>query len=312
MTTSVRQMNDLCGLLDTLVDRITAEHNVELPKERRDAKGDTELLAALGRRKADLTTAFTMHKDAKAAYMAAKAAYKVDPTEMDARYAEALGLAARIEAILDFRTAPKDDTKGTKTDGDPAPKPDPAKGKDETDGKPVPVPAPDSTDSDDSKAGKAKEKKDGDKSKTDPESDADKAKGKEKDKPAKPEPTTDPVLAAIAKLGEDCRNGNDELRKEIAGVSDRLTEIAKGTLPEELAQILKDLDPEAARILASLSADQLTTIINRQELTPLGGALMNVLAAYTPEELTTMLANLAAFSGKAEKIRRAFPGGKHK
>ena len=269
MATTAAQMNSLSDRLDGLVDRITKEHNTELPQERRDAKGDVELLAALDRRKVDLKTAHTMHQDAKTAYMAAKAAYKVNPSEMDVRYAEALKLAAQIESVLDFRKADDSDksTTDTKvdetkvTDKDKEPKADADKGKTEP-----------KADSDKEKAGK------GDKAKSEKDGDA----------------PTDPIMAAIAKLGEDCKKQHDETK-------DAIEALKAGQLKPELAALLNTLDE-----------DTLRGILNRSGLTPIGVDLMTVIAAYTPEELRVMLANLAAVSGKAEKLRRLVPGGKDK
>lgn len=268
MATTVAQMNSLSDRLDGLVDRITTEYNTELPQERRDANGDVELLAALDRRKADLKTAHQMHKDAKAAYLVAKAAYKKNPAEMDLRYADALKLAAQIESVLDFRKT--DDSDESTTD----------------------------TKVDETKATDKDEEKKDDAGKDKPKADSDKEKAKSKDEKAKSEKDgdapTDPIMAAIAKLGEDCKKQHDETQVAIEALK------------------AGQLKPELAALLNTLDEDTLRAILNRKELTPVGADLMNILGAYTPEELRVMLANLAAASGKAEKLRRLVPGSKDK
>jgi hypothetical protein len=275
VATTAAQMNSLSDRLDGLVDRITKEHNTELPQERRDADGDVELLAALDRRKVDLKTAHQMHEDAKAAYLLAKAAYKKNPAEMDIRYAEALKLAAQIESVLDFRKTDDSDKSTTDTKVDETKV----------------------TDKDEEKKDDADKGKTDDKAKTEPKADSDKEKAGKGDK-AKSEKDgdapTDPIMAAIAKLGEDCKKQHDETK-------DAIEALKAGQLKPELAALLNTLDE-----------DTLRGILNRSGLTPIGVDLMTVIAAYTPEELRVMLANLAAVSGKAEKLRRLVPGGKDK
>jgi hypothetical protein len=275
-------MNTLCDRLDGLADRLMEEYRVELPRERRDAKGDATLLANLDRRETDLKTASTIHGDAKKVYVAGQAAYKVDPAELDARYAEALVLAAKLEAILDYRKPKgsdksKSDTKVDKTKVDDKDSKEP---KDDADKK---------------KDGKSKDKDKTDtdeKPETDPKADSDKEKAKGKDDDKSKE--KDPVLAAIKGLTESCdKNHTDAM--------DAIEALKPGLLKAELAAVLNTLDE-----------DTLRAILNRRELTPLGAALMDVLGGYSPEELRTMLANLSRISGNRERVRRVVPTRKDK
>jgi hypothetical protein len=249
VATTAAELNTLATRLDDIADRVVQEYKVEIPQEKIAANGDETLLANLALRKTDLKTASTMHADAKTAFMAAKATYKVEPTTAEKNYAAALVLAADIEAILDYRA------KKT-ADGDDSAQPaDPSTGKDDKDGgdppaAPAPALVPAPVTRTDSPVEEAEE--------------TDENKGDDKEEKGN-EP--DPILAAIAALGKDCREGTDELRKEIGGVNTRLDELAKGTLPEELAQILSGLDPEVARILASTTPDQLNAALGGRGLT---------------------------------------------
>lgn len=263
MATTVRDMNTLCDRLDTLVERLDSERLTDLPRERTEAKGDATLLGNLARREKDLNTAVTVHGDAKRAFMAAKGAYKVDPSETDKRYAEALGLAATLEAILDYRKTGDSDKSKTDTKVDDKEK---KESKDDAD--------------------KDKVKTGDDKSKTDPKADSDKEKDKGK---ADDKSETDKVLAAIAKLGEDCAKQHDELGKRIDALEPRL-------IQSELAAIINGRTPE-----------QLADALNGRGVTPQQAAFLEALVAkFTPDEFLALVDIRDA--GLMDRFRFAFGG----
>jgi len=156
------------------------------------------------------------------------------------------------------------------------PKGDDGDGSDAADGKAKkgePVPSPDTT--------------------TDPAEGEAEEEGEGTDEPEeKAGDDADPIMAAIAKLGADCAQRHDETTNAIEALK---------------AGLLK---PELAALLNTLDEDTLRAILNRRELTPLGTELIEVLAAYSPEELKTMLANLAAASGTAELVRHPIKAAK--
>lgn len=268
VATTAREMNTLCDRLDTLVDRLDQERLTDLPRERTDAKGDKALLDALDRRAKDLATALTVHGDAKEAFMAAKAAYKVDPTATDTNYAKAFGLAATLESILDYRTKRSDKSKtDTKVDETKVIDKDAKEGEDKAKSKGKPVAD--------------------DKSKTDPKADSttEKTDGKAKDDKSE----TDKVLAAIAKLGEDCAKQHDELGKRIDALEPRL-------IKSELAKIINSRTPE-----------QLAAALEGQGVTPQQAAFLEALVArFTPDEFLALLDIRDA--GLLDRFRFAFGG----
>ena len=257
MTTTVRDMNALSDRLDALAGRLEQEHNVELPRERREAT-DATMLANLDRRQEALKQAFTTHGDAKKAFLAAKAAYKVNPSEMDKQYAAALGLAADLEAVLDFRTT--GDSGTSKTD-------DKAKANAEKSDE-------GEKESKDAKKDDKDKTADGtsttdDKAKTD--SDKEKDKAKKSDEGDTPE--TNRVLAAIAKLGEDCARQHTELGQRIDALEPRL------------------IRPELAKIINGRTPEQLAAALNGYGVTPQQAAFLEALVARfsTVDEFVALL-----------------------
>ncbi len=285
--TTISELNKLSDRLSAQFDAIRAEYTT-IPQQRSDAAGKEELLLAVETRKGDLQIADKIRKEAVAAWKLATTAMPVNPDTADTHYAEALKLAAQVQSIITFRKT-KDGDKPTKveTDGAGKDKTDSDKGeksKKEKADNPEPVPAPDL------KVAGEKDKKKDDKKVDpapvpDPKSDKDKGE-KDGDKPE------DPILAAIRGVQESCDRNHTETKSAIEALKTGL------------------ITPDLAKIINSLTAEQLNAIINRRELTALGTELMNILGGYTPEELTVMLANLKSMSDKAERVRRAFPGNR--
>lgn len=267
----------LLGRLDGLADRITREHNTEIPAERINAKGDSDLLARLDSRAGDLKVASKMHADAKAAFMAAKAAFKTDPEALETQYAEASKLAAQIEAVLDYRRKPGDvkDTKVDTTSTDAADK-DSGKGKtDDKSGKPKADDKPADTADDGKEKGKGDK---GDKP-ADPKSDG---KDKTDDK-------SDPVLAAIQKLTESCGQNHKAAMDAITALEPRL------------------IKPELAKIINGRTPEQLAAALNGHGVTPQQAAFLEALVArFTPDEFIALLDVRNA--GYLERFRFAFGG----
>jgi hypothetical protein len=273
VATTARDMNTLCDRLDGLADRLMEEYRVELPRERRDAKGDATLLANLDRRETDLKTAFTIHGDAKKVYVAGQAAYKVDPAELDARYAEALGLTAKLEAVLDYRKTKNSDKSESDTKVD----------KTKVDDKDTKEPK---ADADKPKDDKPKTGTD-EKSKTEPKADSDKekVKGKADDKP---EP--DAVLAAIKGLTESCTANHTQAMNAIAALEPRL------------------IKPELAKIINGRTPEQLAAALNGHGVTPQQAAFLEALVAKfsTVDEFVALLGIQDA--GFLDRFRFAFGG----
>lgn len=258
MATTVAQMNTLSDRLDGLADRLTTELNVELRQERRDAKGDAELLAAIDKRETDLRVGLKMHKDAKTVYMAAKAAYKVNPAEMDARYAEALVLAAKLEAVLDYRAT--DDSDKSKTDT----KADPDKGK----------------------------AKDDDKDKKETTDDAAKKKDK-KDPKEKVEDDESEILKTLKALTASCDKNHTDAMGAIQALEPRL------------------IEPELAKVLNSLTPDQLWNVINRRGVAREEAAILEALAAnFTADDILAILKVQDA--GFMDRFRFVIGNGAHR
>ncbi|HSW78263.1 MAG TPA: hypothetical protein VLG36_05685 [Candidatus Chromulinivoraceae bacterium] len=153
---------------------------------------------------------------------------------------------------------------------DKAPKVDPPKGGPTPQPQPTPAPVP----TPQPPAPDAKSDKDkGDKKTDDP-------KGK------------DPILAAIEALGADCKKNHTDALGAIEALKPGL------------------IKPELAKILNGLTPEQLSGVLNRAGLNPRGVSILNILAAYTDEELTALLAS--AFQGSQrgdvmERLRRYFP-----
>lgn len=271
-------MISLRDRLDDLADRIEQEHNTELPAERVSAKGDSELLARLDRRAGDLKVASKMHADAKAAFMAAKAAFKTNPEALETQYAGTLGLAAQIEAVLDYRRKPGD-VKDTKIDTTGTADKNSDKGK--TDDK-SDKPKADDTDGD----GKDKGKGDKGGKPADPKSD-DKGDGKDKTG-GKPDDSTAAILAAI-------ESSRRETASAIAGLEPRL------------------INADLAEIINGLTKEQLVAVLNRRDMSPQAAAVVEALTAFyaSPEELYRDLEvlHLAATGGFLERFRYNFKLG---
>jgi len=159
---------------------------------------------------------------------------------------------------------------GTKPAEKPAPKADDKAGKDEAtkkDEKPEPAPKADKD------TGKDKDEK-----KTDP---AEKPAPKADDKADK----DDSPVVDVAGLAALIKSGQDKCDAGFAGVNKRIDEVAKGTLPEDIAKMIRDAG--ADRIKAILEGTATTA-----GLTPADRALLDLLHLalhpYTDTEIVDM------------------------
>jgi hypothetical protein len=254
--------------MNRLHDLIKAER-AGFVGERAKAGDDKDLLGGIARRETDLGVAVTLYDEALVAWRASAAARSTSPDTARRQYAECVRLTADIAAIVGYRKDDKPAAKPTspvtgkdgKDGGDPPAAPAPVVKTDGKDGA-TPVPAPATTT--DSPAEKA-EAGDG----------TDKAA---KTKGAAPAPATtagdesefDKLMAAIGGVKDTCAKQHEDLTV-------RLAEIAKGTLPEELATILKGLDPEVARILVATKPEDLRAALSGRGLTDKEAAFLKSL-----------------------------------
>lgn len=280
MTNNTRQLvGHLSGLRDLLnqyAQDLVTEYKVDLPAARVNANGDQDLLTAIDVRAEALRAATATQHEAVDVWQRAAKAINTNPTQAVTLYEQARGLADKVAAVILNLPVPTPDTTA-KTD-DKGPKVDPPNGGPTPQPQPQPAPAPapapqppaPDAKSDKDKAPKEKAKGDG-----------------------------DAVLAAIRGVQESCDRNHGEVQQRFDVVEERIKGMEPGLIKPELAAVLNTLDE-----------DTLRAILNRSGLNPRGVSILNILAAYSDEELAALLA--FAFQGSQrgdvmERFRRYFP-----